>query len=84
LPRGRCAKGCQALSFAALAAFGLVLELFVVKKQLLACGKYKIPAAVDALQHPVSEFHPELLWPKQWERNHREMIAAIAEIVAVL
>jgi len=37
--------------------FGVVLELFVVEKQLLTCGEHKLCAAVAALQNSVNEFH---------------------------
>jgi hypothetical protein len=37
--------------------FGVVLELFVVKKELLAGSKNKLGATVDALQRSIGEFH---------------------------
>jgi hypothetical protein len=47
----------KALGLALLAAFGVVLELFVVKENLLAGGEYELGAAVDALQYAICEFH---------------------------
>ena len=43
--------------FAGFAAFRLVTELFIVKKQLFARGEDEVCAAVNTLQHPVLEFH---------------------------
>jgi hypothetical protein len=40
-----------------MAAFGLVLELFVVIEQLLAGGENEGGAAVYALQYLILEFH---------------------------
>jgi hypothetical protein len=40
-----------------LATLGLVLELLVMKKQLLAGGEYKVGTAVNTLQDLVLEFH---------------------------
>jgi len=37
--------------------FGVVLELFIVKKELLAGSKNKLGATVDALQRSIGEFH---------------------------
>ena len=45
------------LCLASLAPFGFVLELLVVKEQLLSCGENEITAAVNALQDFVLEFH---------------------------
>src|SRR6185437_7203742 len=42
---------------AELAALGVVLELLVVEKKLLACGKDELVATVRALQNAVREFH---------------------------
>jgi len=42
---------------AGFAALGFVLELLIVKKQLLAGCKHEVCATVDALQHLVLEFH---------------------------
>jgi hypothetical protein len=36
--------------------------LFVVEEELFAGGENKIIAAINALEHPVLEFHCELLW----------------------
>jgi hypothetical protein len=38
----------------------VVLELFVVEENLLARGKDKFCAAVDALKHSICEFHGRL------------------------
>jgi hypothetical protein len=40
--------------------FGIVLELFVVKEELLTGGEHKLSAAVITLQYPVFEFHGRL------------------------
>jgi hypothetical protein len=40
--------------------FGVVLELFIVKKELLAGRKNELGAAVDALQNSIGEFHGQL------------------------
>ena len=45
------------LCFALLAVLGVVLELFVVKKQLFPGRKDEIGPTVDTLQHLVLEFH---------------------------
>ena len=57
------ADRCKPLVLAILAALGFVLELFVVEEKLFARGEHEIGTAVNALQHPVLEFHPRLLWP---------------------
>lgn len=49
--------GGSALFFAGFASFGLVLELLIVKKQLLSGCEDKISATVRTLQYPVLEFH---------------------------
>jgi hypothetical protein len=41
---------------------GVVPELFVVEKYLLAGGEYKLRPAVIALQYSVCEFHGRLPW----------------------
>ena len=46
-----------AFCLAGLAAFGFVLELFVVEEKLFARREEKLRAAIDALQQPVLEFH---------------------------
>ena len=48
------------LPFAVLAAFGIVLELFVVKEELLAGGKHKFTTAIGAFQCSVYEIHTAL------------------------
>jgi hypothetical protein len=53
---GRSQNG-HASSFAGFAPLGFIGELLVVKEQLLAGRKNKIGFAVNALQHPVLEFH---------------------------
>jgi hypothetical protein len=50
----------NALRLALLTALGIVLELFVVEKDLLARGKDKLRPAVDALQYSIGEFHGRL------------------------
>ena len=57
----RRAEYCDAFALAVLAALGLVLELFVVKKQLLACGEDKVRTAIHTLQNLILEFHGEAL-----------------------
>ena len=47
----------HALRLAGFAAFGLVLELFVVKEKLFPGGERKVGAAVDAGQYLVLKFH---------------------------
>jgi hypothetical protein len=66
LKRGslRCSpENGNTFSLACFAALGFVPELFIVKEQLFTGGENKIRPAVNALQHPVLEFHRELLWP---------------------
>jgi len=46
-----------AFAFAVLAAFGFVLELFIVEEELFTSGKYEIGAAVHALEYLVLELH---------------------------
>ena len=55
--RGNGGEYGHALGLAGFTALGLVLELFVVKKQLFPGGKNKIRAAVDAGQYLVLKFH---------------------------
>jgi hypothetical protein len=40
--------------------FGVVFELFIVEKELLAGRKNELGAAVDALQDSIGEFHGQL------------------------
>jgi hypothetical protein len=54
-----------ALRLALLAAFGIVLEFFIVKEELLTSGKDKLRTAVNALQNPVDKLHGRL--PQRWE-----------------
>lgn len=49
-----------ALRLALLAALGIVLELFVVKKQLLASGEDELFPAINTLQDSICEFHGRL------------------------
>jgi hypothetical protein len=44
---------------------GVVRELFVVEEQLLAGSKYKLGAAIYALQYSIYELHGRL--PKRGE-----------------
>ena len=39
---------------------GVVLELLIVEEELLACGKNKLGAAVNAFKHSIGEFHGRL------------------------
>jgi hypothetical protein len=39
---------------------GVVLELFIVEEQLLACRENKLGAAVNTLQDSIGEFHGRL------------------------
>jgi hypothetical protein len=55
----------RTLRLALLAVFGIVLELFIVKKQLLASREHKFGPAVIALQYFVSEFHGRLPWNRK-------------------
>jgi hypothetical protein len=43
-----------------LAVLGVVFELFVVEKQLLACSEHKIGATVGAFQNSIIEIHGRL------------------------
>jgi hypothetical protein len=45
------------LRLASLAAFGLVFELLVVKKELFPGGENELIPAVDTLEHLVLKFH---------------------------
>jgi hypothetical protein len=57
---GLGAYGCStrgALGLALLASFGIVLKLFVVEKQLLASGEYKLIPAIHTFQNLIDEFH---------------------------
>jgi hypothetical protein len=47
----------NALGLAVLAAFRLVLKLFVVEKQLLSGCEHEIRATIHTLQNLVLEFH---------------------------
>jgi hypothetical protein len=42
---------------ARLAPFRFILELLVMKEQLFSGREHKLGTAVNALQHPVLEFH---------------------------
>ena len=54
---GRGREDGHALGLAGFTAFGFVLELFVVEKELFPGGKDKIGAAVDSGQYLVLKFH---------------------------
>jgi hypothetical protein len=43
------------------AALGVVLELFVVEEDLLACRENKLGAAVNTREDSIGEFHGRLL-----------------------
>jgi len=49
-----------ALRLALLAVFGVVFELFIVEKELLAGRKNELGAAIDTFQDSISEFHGQL------------------------
>jgi hypothetical protein len=49
-----------ALGLALLAALGIVLEIFVVEKKLLARGEDEFRAAINALQYFIREIHGRL------------------------
>jgi hypothetical protein len=52
--------------------FGVVLELFIVEKDLFARRKDKFGAAVNALQQPIVEFHGRL--PRNRDVRHKPAI----------
>jgi hypothetical protein len=56
-PALRQTKRLGALTFAVLTAFWFVLELFVVKKQLLTGGEHEVGATIHALQNLILELH---------------------------
>jgi hypothetical protein len=58
VPNPLCAA--RALRLALLAVFGVVFELFIVKKKLLAGRKNELGAAIDARQDSIGEFHGRL------------------------
>jgi hypothetical protein len=53
MPAGRSLRGGSkhghSIAFAVLAAFGFVLELFVVEEQLFARCEHEVRATIDAL-----------------------------------
>jgi hypothetical protein len=53
-------RAARALRLALLAVFGVVFELFIVEKELLAGRKNELGAAVDTLQNSIGEFHGQL------------------------
>jgi hypothetical protein len=55
--RGWGGKNGHAFGLAGFTTFGLVLELFIVEKQLFPGGKDKLSAAVDAGQYFILKFH---------------------------
>jgi hypothetical protein len=48
---------------------GVVFELFIVEEDLLAGSKYKLGAAVAALQYSIGEFHVRLPRNRDMHRN---------------
>jgi hypothetical protein len=54
---GGCAEDRDPLGLAGFAAFGFVLELFVVKKKLFPGSENEITSTVDTFQHLVLKFH---------------------------
>jgi hypothetical protein len=63
--RSGCSYHREPLGFAGFATLRLIAKLFVVKKKLFPCGEDEVRTAIDTLQHPVLEFHCELLRPKR-------------------
>jgi hypothetical protein len=66
---------------------GLVFELLVVEKELLAGGEYKLCAAVAALQNSVDEFHGRL--PQRRElveigHEHYQLAGPVSLLRAVI
>jgi hypothetical protein len=61
-PRLRAHPGTAAHTFrlALLTVLGIVFELLIVEKQLLASCEHKIGSAIVALQYSVDEFHDRL------------------------
>jgi hypothetical protein len=53
-------RAAGALRLALLAVFGVVFELFIVEKELLAGRKNELGPAVDTLQNSIGEFHGQL------------------------
>lgn len=51
----------RALRLAVLATLRIVLELFIVEKQLLSGSEYKLVAAIHALQNSIEELHRDTL-----------------------
>ena len=47
----------HSLAFAVLAAFGFVLELFIVEEQLFTRCEHEFRATIDALQNLILVFH---------------------------
>jgi hypothetical protein len=46
-----------ALYLAKLAALGVILELLIIEKELLACGEHKVISTVRALQKSIRKLH---------------------------
>jgi hypothetical protein len=61
-PRFRAHPHASARSFglALFAAFGVVLELFVVEKELLTRREHKLVSTVRTLKNTIEEFHGRL------------------------
>lgn len=73
-PAGRAVRSCfrpyprtavRTLRLALFAAFGVVLEIFIVEEKLLPRRKDEVGAAINALQNLIREFHGRL--PRRWE-----------------
>jgi hypothetical protein len=62
-------RSARALGLALLAMLGVVLELFIVKEDLLARGKHKFGATIGALQYSIGEFHGRLPQIREVRRN---------------
>ena len=59
----------RALCLALLAMLGVVLELFVVEKQLFAGGEHELRSAIVTLQNSVDKFHGRLPQSRDDVRN---------------
>jgi len=70
--------------FAVLATLGFVAKLFVVKKQLFTGGEDKVCTAVNTFQHPVLEFHCQLLRPSESRKRMSAMRVLAPPFLRVL
>ena len=65
-------QGLGPFAFAVFAAFGFVLELFIVKEELFASGENKVCAAIHALENLVLELHESAPFPAFTAGNPEE------------